>query len=179
MTLQPWLCVLPSSPRRRNNLSCQTFAPVCSPHKCSNVAYPQRMTDPTSLGNIAMHLSDDDDLSSGLAPSSLKKPSQMSLLKDYCAILAAADNPTPAGKAASFMSLNGSKVQVEFEIINNRLRRRILEAVTRERHGDEGVRIVSLLLNTGKLDEKQVRHLVSALHRCPAQKNDRRSQKWA
>lgn len=81
----------------------------------------------------------------------------MVMLKDYCGILAAADNPTPAGKAASFVSLNGSKVQVEFDIISSRLRRRILEAVTRERHGDEGVRIVSLLLSTGKMDEKQVR----------------------
>jgi DNA-directed RNA polymerase III subunit RPC3 len=32
----------------------------------------------------------------------------------------------------------------------------VLEAVTRERHGDDGVRILRLLLNTGKMDEKQV-----------------------
>lgn len=112
--------------------------------------------DPTSLANIAMQIPDDEDLADGLAISSSKKPSQMAMLKDYCGILAAADNPTPAGKAGSFISFNGSKVQVEFEIISSRLRRRILEAVTRERHGDEGVRIVSLLLNTGKMDEKQV-----------------------
>ena len=103
-----------------------------------------------------MQLSDDDDLTKGLVVSSSKRPSQMTMLKDYCGILAAADNPTPSGKAGSFISLNGSKVQVEFQIIGNRLRRRILEAVTRERHGDEGVRILSLLLNTGKMDEKQV-----------------------
>ncbi|GJE86976.1 RNA polymerase III subunit RPC82-domain-containing protein [Phanerochaete sordida] len=111
-------------------------------------------SDPTSLGNIAIQLPEDEDLSLGLAVS--KKPSQMALLKDYCGILAAADNPTPAGKAASFLSLNGSKVQVEFEIISNRLRRRIIEAIARERHGDDGVRIISLLLSTGKMDEKQI-----------------------
>ncbi|EKM55648.1 uncharacterized protein PHACADRAFT_121372 [Phanerochaete carnosa HHB-10118-sp] len=111
-------------------------------------------SDPTSLANIATHISEDEDLSIGLAIG--KRPSQMAMLKDYCGILAAADNPTPAGKAASFVSLNGSKVQVEFEIIDNRLRRRILEAVTRERYGDDGVRIISLLLSTGKLDEKQI-----------------------
>ena len=33
----------------------------------------------------------------------------------------------------------------------------MLEAVTRERHGDDGVRILRLLLDTGKMDEKQVR----------------------
>ena len=80
----------------------------------------------------------------------------MALIKDYCGILASADNPTPAGRAASFLSLTGSKLQVEFEIVGTRLRRCILEAVTREKHGDDGVRIVSLLLQTGKMDEKQV-----------------------
>ena len=103
-----------------------------------------------------MQIPEDEDLSVGLAISSSKRPSQMAMLKDYCGILASADNPTPAGKATSFISLNGSKIQVEFEIVTNRLRRRILEAVTRERHGDDGVRIVSLLLNTGKMDEKQM-----------------------
>ena len=102
-----------------------------------------------------MSLAEDDDLSGGLATSS-KNASQMSLLKDYCVILAAADNPSPMGRANSFLSINGSKLQIEFEIIATRLRRRILEALNRERHGDEGVRIVSLLLNTGKMDERQV-----------------------
>ncbi len=113
-------------------------------------------TDPTSLASIATHISEDDDLAPGLALSSSKKPSEMALIKDYCGILASADNPTPTGRATSFISLAGSKVQIEFEIIRTRLRRRILEAVTRERHGDDGVRILGLLLDTGKLDEKQV-----------------------
>ena len=117
------------------------------------------MLDPTSIANIAMQLSDDDDLSAGLVLSSSKRPNTITLLKDYLGILAAADNPTPAGRAASFVSVTRSKVQVEFEIVGRRLRRRVLEAVTRERHGDEGVRIVRLLLDTGKMDEKQVRSL--------------------
>ena len=70
-------------------------------------------------------------------------------------MLSSADSPTQAGRAASFMSLAGSKVQVEFEVVCRRLRRRVLEAVARERHGDEGVRILRLLLDTGKMDEKQ------------------------
>ena len=80
----------------------------------------------------------------------------MSLIKEYLAMLAASDNPTPAGQAGSFISLSSSKIQVEFDIIGRRLRRRILEAVTSERHGDQGTRIVRLLLDTGKMDEKQV-----------------------
>ncbi|KAI1787893.1 RNA polymerase III subunit RPC82-domain-containing protein [Ganoderma leucocontextum] len=113
-------------------------------------------SDPTSLGNIAMHLPDDVDLSAGLVLQSSKKLPAMTLLKEYLGILASADNPTPAGCSASFISMNGSKVQVEFEIIARRLRRRVLEAVARERHGDEGVRIIRLLLDTGMMDEKQI-----------------------
>lgn len=37
------------------------------------------------------------------------------------------------------------------------MKRRVLEHVTREKHGEDGVRIVRLLLKTGKMDEKQVR----------------------
>lgn len=109
-----------------------------------------------------MQLSDDDDLSGGLVLSSSKKPNTITLLKDYLGILASADNPTPAGRAASFVSVSGSKVQVEFEIVGRRLRRRVLEAVTREKHGDEGVRVVRLLLESGKMDEKQVRYFPCA-----------------
>lgn len=106
-----------------------------------------------------MLISDDDDLSTGLV-SSTKKASSASLVKDYLGLMSAVDNPTPAGKAASFISLADNKVHVEFEIVSKRLRRRVLEAVARERHGDDGVRIVRLLLDIGKMDEKQVLSLL-------------------
>lgn len=86
----------------------------------------------------------------------------MVLLKEYLNMLAAVDNPTPAGRAGSFISMIGSsstKVQVEFEIICRRLRRRVLEAVARERYGDEAVRIIRLLLEEGKMNAEQVRGL--------------------
>ena len=72
-------------------------------------------------------------------------------------MLASADNPSPSGKAASFVSLSGSKVQVEFDIIHRRLQLQALETACRDRHGNEGVRVMRLLLETGKMDEKQVR----------------------
>jgi DNA-directed RNA polymerase III subunit RPC3 len=80
----------------------------------------------------------------------------MVLIKEYLTLLAVSDNPTPTGRADSFVSLSSSKIQVEFEIVGRRLRRRLLEAVTGERHGDAGTRILRLLLGTGKMDEKQV-----------------------
>ncbi len=110
-----------------------------------------------------MHLPDDVDLAAGLVLQSSKTPPTMTLVKEYLGILASADNPTPAGRAASFVSLGGSKVQVEFEIIARRLQRRVLESVARERHGDEGVRIIRLLADTGMMDEKQVS--ATATHR--------------
>jgi len=102
-----------------------------------------------------MQLEDDRALGSGLVLNT-KKPKAITLVKAYLSMLAFVDNPTPAGKASSFISLSGSKVYVEFEIIASRLRRRVLEAVTRERHGDDGVRVLRLLLDCGKADEKQV-----------------------
>jgi hypothetical protein len=113
-------------------------------------------SEPVSVSNIAVSLSDQEDLASGLVLRT-KSPSNTACIKDYLGMLSCADNPTPAGRAAAFLSFGSSKVQVEFETICKRLRRRVLESVTRERHGAEGVRILRLLLDTGKMDEKQVR----------------------
>lgn len=92
-----------------------------------------------------------------------KTLSDASLIKDYLGFLSFADCPTQAGRAASYLSITGSKVTVEFEIICRRLRRRVLEAVARERHGEAGVRIIRLLLEVGKMDEKQVRQRLGIL----------------
>ncbi|KAG5645878.1 hypothetical protein DXG03_005025 [Asterophora parasitica] len=112
-------------------------------------------SDPMSVANIVLQLSESDDLSSGLVFSS-KKPSTSACIKDYLGMLSSADNPTPAGRAGSFVSYSSSKVLVEFEVVGRRLRRRVLESMARERHGVEGVRILRLLLDTGKMDEKQI-----------------------
>lgn len=126
------------------------------------------VADPISMANISMQLSDTDDLSTGLILPNPKKATNASVLKDYIGMLSSADSPTQAGRAASFISLGGggsssssssTKVQVEFGVVCGRLRRRVLEAVARERHGDDGVRILRLLLDTGKMDEKQVSHI--------------------
>lgn len=127
------------------------------------------VADPISMANISMQLSDTDDLSTGLILPNPKKATNASVLKDYIGMLSSADSPTQAGRAASFISLGGggssssssTKVQVEFGVVCGRLRRRVLEAVARERHGDDGVRILRLLLDTGKMDEKQVSHIRS------------------
>ncbi|KAG6909829.1 hypothetical protein DXG01_015102 [Tephrocybe rancida] len=115
-------------------------------------------TDPMSVASVNLKLSE-HDLSSGLVFPSKKVPSS-ACIKDYLGMLSSADNPTPAGRAGSFISYTSSKIQVEFEIIGRRLRRRVLESVARERHGVEGVRILRLLMDTGKMDEKQVSKIV-------------------
>ncbi|KAF8636536.1 hypothetical protein AX17_003348 [Amanita inopinata Kibby_2008] len=114
-------------------------------------------TDPVSIANIVMQLTDEDDLQAGLVlPPNVKRPSTATCVKDYLGLLSSVDNPSPAGRAAVFTSFLNSKVQVEFEIISMRLRRRILEMATMEKHGAVGVRIVRLLLEAGKMDEKQI-----------------------
>lgn len=111
---------------------------------------------PVSVNNVSTHIPEDEDLSRGLYYPSKHKPSHGVLLKEYLGMLASADNPSPSGKAASFVSLSGSKVQVEFGIIHRRLQLQALETACRDRHGNEGVRVVRLLLETGKMDEKQI-----------------------
>ncbi|KAF9036938.1 hypothetical protein BDZ89DRAFT_1061628 [Hymenopellis radicata] len=113
-------------------------------------------TEPISVSNIALQLSEDDDLSTGLAYSSKKKISNTTCIKEYLGILSSADNPTLESRAAAFLSFDSQKIHIEFELISKRLRRSVLEAVTRERHGTQGVRIVRLLLQTGKMEEKQI-----------------------
>lgn len=113
--------------------------------------------EPISINNIASHIPDDVDLAHGLVYATGKKPNTMTAMKDIVGLLAAADNPTIEGRASSFLSSNSpSKVQVEFELICRRLRRRVLEAVARERHGDESVRVIRYLLDTGKMNGDQV-----------------------
>ncbi|KAF9792413.1 hypothetical protein BJ322DRAFT_998384 [Thelephora terrestris] len=113
-------------------------------------------SDPVSVNNISARIPEDEDLSRGLHYPPKHKPSHMDLLKEYLGMLASADNPSPSGKAASFVSLSGSKVQVEFDIIHRRMQLQALEAACRDRHGNEGVRVMRLLLETGKMDEKQI-----------------------
>ncbi|EPQ58252.1 hypothetical protein GLOTRDRAFT_36462 [Gloeophyllum trabeum ATCC 11539] len=142
---------------RYNDAAASVMRAVLKTTEGKQVDVAEPRSDPVSLASIAEHILDEAELSSGLIlPSSHKKPSDIALMKDYLGMLACADNPTPAGRSASFVSFGGSKVQVEFEIVGRRLRRRVLEAVTRERHGDDAVRIVRLLLDRGKMDEKQI-----------------------
>ncbi|KAK7043743.1 RNA polymerase III subunit C82 [Paramarasmius palmivorus] len=124
-------------------------------------------SDPISISNIIVHLNspdDEDTLTSGLVGSGSKKPSPAACVKEYLGMLSNADNPTQSGREAAFITFTsksgggsgGSKVQVDFEVVARRLRRRLLEDVTREKHGTEGVRIVRLLLSSGKMDEKAI-----------------------
>jgi DNA-directed RNA polymerase III subunit RPC3 len=104
-----------------------------------------------------MQLSGEEDLALGLVlPANARKPSAATCVKDYLGLLSFADNPTPAGKISAFTSFLNSKITVEIETVCRRLRQRFLEAVTLEKHGTAGVRIMRLLLEMGKMDEKQV-----------------------
>ncbi|KAF9484716.1 hypothetical protein BDN70DRAFT_825237 [Pholiota conissans] len=110
---------------------------------------------PTSISNIAMKVPDDANLAAGLVYST-KKVANITCIKDYLGMLSSADNPTPEGRASSFLSYSTSKVQVEFEMIARRLRQNVVESVAQDKHGAEGLRILRLLSHSGKVDEKQI-----------------------
>ncbi|KAH9030687.1 hypothetical protein EDB85DRAFT_2074259 [Lactarius pseudohatsudake] len=109
-------------------------------------------SDPTTAANISMQLEHDHALASGLVLNT-RKPKNIVLVKAYLNMLAFVDNPTPTGRASSFVSLNGSKVYLRD------CEGACWKPVTRERHGDEGVRILRLLIDSGKVDEKQISKL--------------------
>jgi DNA-directed RNA polymerase III subunit RPC3 len=118
-------------------------------------------TEPIPISHILQHLPANQKLT-GISPAPSSN-SASSIVKEYINIMCAADNPTTLGKASSFMSSQGSnggnggtKIQVEFEIIRRRLRLRVFEGVVREKWGDNGVKIVRILMDKGKMDEKHV-----------------------
>jgi DNA-directed RNA polymerase III subunit RPC3 len=135
----------------------------------------QCTSDPVSVADIATALPSSSThlLSAGLITSS-SKPSTMALIRDYLGLLSSADNPTPAGRAASFLSFSGTKTQVEFGLLAQSLQLRVIDSLTRERHGDAGLRVLRLLRKEGKMSEatigktamlapKDVRPLLSAM----------------
>lgn len=107
-----------------------------------------------------MQLSEEENLSRGLVLDD-RRPSNARCIREYLGMLSCGDNPTPVGKAASFISFGSSKVQVEFDVVGRRLRRNVLESATRQKHGNEGVRILRLLMDSGKMDDKQVCYIMT------------------
>ncbi|KZT44098.1 hypothetical protein SISSUDRAFT_1085644 [Sistotremastrum suecicum HHB10207 ss-3] len=129
-----------------------------------------RLTDVRSDGvptsKISMFLRDDDNLSKGLVLS--KSASNSAALKEYLGILASADNPAAGASSAPFISIGGGgtgKVYVEFALACKRLRIRVLESVVRERYGEEAVRILRILIDTGKMDEKHLAKVAMLPHK--------------
>ncbi|KAF5358490.1 hypothetical protein D9756_001738 [Leucocoprinus leucothites] len=87
-------------------------------------------SEPMSVPSIVVHLSEEDSLARGLILDE-KRPSNATCIKEYLGMLSCGDNPTPTGKAASFVSFSSSKVQVEFDIVGRRLRRHVLESISK------------------------------------------------
>ncbi|TFK67900.1 hypothetical protein BDN72DRAFT_842495 [Pluteus cervinus] len=144
-----------ASTERYNEGAARVLRAVLSVTQPRQLKLSDVRSDPISVASVVMQLADEEGAATGLIFGSKKVP-QTTWIKEYLGILSSSDNPTPAGKEASFVTFGSSKVQVEFEVIGRRLRRRILESVTRERYGKEGLRVLRLLLDAGKLDEKQI-----------------------
>jgi len=89
-------------------------------------------------------------------------------MREYVNILCAADNPTESGRrSTSYTGLSGAvgggggtgggkKVAIEYENVGRRLRFKIFETFVRERWGELAIRVLRLLIDKGKMDEKQI-----------------------
>lgn len=123
---------------------------------------------------ISPHISPSIDLSTGIvlprrrsASSSAKNghsaPAQPKV-RDYIQILTnAEDEDSPTGRASAFMAkVTGGgggegRVTVEFEVIGKRLKLKTFEDAIKDRFGHDAIKVVRILLQMGKLDEKHVR----------------------
>lgn len=109
-------------------------------------------SDPISTTTVSSHLPPSLNLT-GICDTNSSSSHQ---LKEYLNVLCAADNPSETGRKNAFMAWVGGKISVEFELVAKKLRLGVLEGFVRERWGDVGVRIVRVLLDKGKMDEKHV-----------------------
>ena len=115
-----------------------------------------------TVNSVAMGIPDDEKLL-GLWYPPRERPPILTCVKEALGVLSSADNPTVSGRRNSFVTLgdSSSKVQVEFDIICRRLRRKVLESVVADRYGEEAVRVVRFLLENGKMSSDQVRVVVA------------------
>lgn len=121
-------------------------------------------SNPINIQSISMHIPQTTPLT-GLAFPKSRKIDNSLYIKEYINILCAADNPTQVGRDSAFLSTSGvgggaKKVAVEYENIGRRLRLKVFESFVRERWGDNAVRVIRILLDKGKMDEKHVSFFV-------------------
>ncbi|KAF8319501.1 RNA polymerase III subunit RPC82 helix-turn-helix domain-containing protein [Cantharellus anzutake] len=85
--------------------------------------------------------------------------------KEYINVLCATDNPTTAGHASAFAaftdganssSMSQRRIQVEYEMIAKLMRKDVYLTFVRQAYGSYAVRIVNILLEKGKTDEKAI-----------------------
>lgn len=116
-------------------------------------------SEPVGPHDISAKLSSTSVLLNGIRTS---KKSYNPSVKDYIALLCNDDNHTPAGLASAFLApVSGGgggsgRVTVEFDRIGRRLKQRVYESNVRERFGDDAVKVIRILMDKGKMDEKHV-----------------------
>ncbi|CED85196.1 RNA polymerase III (C) subunit [Phaffia rhodozyma] len=122
-------------------------------------------SDPVTIYQISQAIPRNLELFRGIFdPSSTLDSSSapQAFIQTYLSLLGSEDNPTSSGQQAAFVGRSKSardsagSYQVEFETVCRRLKRRVLDAVVRERWGDDAARVVAVVLKYGKMDEKHI-----------------------
>lgn len=132
---------------------------------------------PISITGLSHKLPSDLSLQKGFDRRSFGKdksslPSRQEFLAEYCAIFSSAEDVTGKSKSTRLMApasdgttktAGGSKVAssltVEFSNIAERIRKDLLRQVVEEKFGTAAIRIMNILREKGKLEEKHISKL--------------------
>ncbi|EOR02769.1 hypothetical protein E3P92_01914 [Wallemia ichthyophaga] len=87
-----------------------------------------------------------------------KEDNHVKLITEYCQILSSQDFPGPAGASTRFLQKAGTskEYQVCYETVCARIKRSLVDSLVREQFGNEAARIINIVLEKGKLEEKHI-----------------------
>lgn len=125
--------------------------------KSPNLKLIPTITEPVALHQVAKHIPSNANLKKGIVVSS-KDLNVSKLINEYCQILSSQDCPGPLGSQNRFLmkSSNNKEYHVAYETVCARIKRSLVDSLVREQFGPEAARIVNIVLDKGKLEEKHI-----------------------
>ncbi|TIC04127.1 hypothetical protein E3Q17_00594 [Wallemia mellicola] len=110
-----------------------------------------------AIHQVAKYIPQENTLKKGIVLSN-KENNVQKLVAEYCQILSSQDFPGPAGASTRFLQKAGSSKEyhVCYETVCARIKRSLVDSLVKEQFGDEAARIINIVLEKGKLEEKHI-----------------------
>ncbi|TIA91612.1 hypothetical protein E3P99_01028 [Wallemia hederae] len=110
-----------------------------------------------SVQKAVKYAPDEDVLKKGIVLDR-KEHDKARLMTEYCSILSSQDFPGPAGASTRFLQKGGDsrEYMVCYETICARIKRSLVDSLVREQFGNVAARIINIVLEKGKLEEKHI-----------------------